>query len=175
MKRIFLLNVLLLCLAIVAGCSTEKQADSTQNGVSDKPATENASHTEVNVDPRSLVSLDEVKMIFNQEVIYTEMEKIGPMLSTTIENDKGSIFAVVQVHTKRFNASDFEKDMKTSAEIFEETPVEINGIGDKAYWISDILVVLKDGVWVQFAMTTGPETDTKAMAISLANRAVGRL
>ena len=80
MKRIFLLNVLLLCLAIVAGCSAEKQADSTQNGVSDKPATENASHTEVNVDPRSLVSLDEVKMIFNQEVIYTEMEKIGPML-----------------------------------------------------------------------------------------------
>lgn len=162
-------------MVFVMGCGAEKQSGYTQNGVSGKPATENTSHTEVNVDPRSLVSLDEAKMIFNQEVVYTEMEKIGPMLSTTIENDKGSILAVVQVHTKRFNASDFEKDMNASAEIFEETPVAINGIGDKAYWISDILVVLKDGVWVQFAMTTGPETDTKAMAISLANRAVGRL
>lgn len=175
MKQIFLLNVLFLCLVIVVGCGAEKQSDSTQNGVSDKPATENANHAEVNVDPRSLVSLDEAKMIFNQEVVYTEMEKIGPLLSTRIENDKGSILAVVQVHTKRFNASDFEKEMKASAEIFEETPVEINGIGDKAYWISDILFVLRNGVWVQFAMTTGPEADTKAMAISLANRAVGRL
>lgn len=169
------MNVLFLCVVFVIGCSTEKQAETARSGVSDKTPAGSADQAEVNADPRSLVSLDEAKMIFNQEVVYTEMEKIGPMLSTNIKNDKGLILAVVQVHTKRFNANEFENEMKTSAAISQETPVEINGVGDKAYWMNNTLVVLKNGVFVQFAMTTAPETDTKAMAISLANRAVGRL
>jgi hypothetical protein len=115
------------------------------------------------------VTTDEAAAIIG-EVGVADSTPVGPFSSCHYPGTGLFEFVQVQVATGMFDESQFINNAESGAEFLEIEPVEIPDVGDKAYWLEDILWVLSGDVtfnlWIgssDFAAEDGTALDGQTL------------
>lgn len=178
MSRSILCAFAALLLALAFGCGSKGEPGAPDSSSAKPPAADPAQQGDADLtafDPHDALTDEEASEIFKQKVHLTDTEQVGQFRSTRIENESNSICAMFQISSIPYTEEQFVSDVTEQAKILEAPVTEVSGLGGKAYFMGDMLMLHVANRWVQFAITKRPGLDTKATAIRLANTTAPRI